>query len=104
MKWLVVSSKIINHYPEWKRTIGILNDGEVFVPAAIGGSEKKVSLSTLNTLVTVRIRHDHVYVPMVWLAESFPSSIDMCWVMGLRALSYAEKICTLKASKLTTLT
>ena len=81
MRWLVVESKEVNHFPKWKKTVGISKDGDVFVPAAIAGCEKKVSISTL-TKTHVFIRADHVYVPMIWLIGAYPSSMERCWVLG----------------------
>ncbi|MFL1545001.1 hypothetical protein [Pseudomonas sp. O39] len=88
MRWLVVNYKSLNTLPQWKRTVGISADGSVFVPAAIGGAEKTVSISTLRDQVPVRIRADHVYVPMVWLAENFPVSLEGCQMMGDAALKW----------------
>ncbi|NMX94020.1 MULTISPECIES: hypothetical protein [unclassified Pseudomonas] len=91
MRWLVVNYKNFNTLPQWKRTVGISADGSVFVPAAIGGVEKTVSISTLRDQVPVRIRADHVYVPMVWLAENYPTSLDECWIMGDAALKWCSR-------------
>ncbi|WP_143031427.1 MULTISPECIES: hypothetical protein [Pseudomonas] len=85
MRWLVVSSGEIEKLPVWKRTVGISKDGSIFVPAAIGGIEKAVSTSTLRDKISVRIRDNHVYVPMVWLAENYPRSLDECWILGSAA-------------------
>jgi hypothetical protein len=85
MRWLVVNSENVKKLPEWKRTVGISTDGSVFVPAAIGGIEKVVSTSTLRDKISIRIRDNHVYVPMVWLAENYPCSLDGCWILGSAA-------------------
>lgn len=92
MQWLVLSYESIKCAPKWKRTVGISKDGSVFVPAAIGGVEKAVSISTLKDQVPVRIRTEHVYVPMVWLAENYPLSIGKCWVMGSEALKWCSRL------------
>ncbi|WP_339531064.1 hypothetical protein [Pseudomonas mucidolens] len=88
MRWLVVKAKDMNHLPIWKRSVGISRDGTVFIPAAIGGVEKTVAISTLRDNVPVRIRADHVYVPMVWLSETCPQALDRCWFMGRAALKW----------------
>lgn len=92
MQWLVLSYKSIKFAPKWKRTVGISKDGCVFVPAAIGGVEKAVSISTLKDQVPVRIRTEHVYVPMVWLAENYPLSLGTCWVMGHAAFKWRSRL------------
>lgn len=88
MRWLVVNSKDIDHLPKWKRSVGISDDGTVFIPAAIGGVEKAVSISTLRDQIPTRIRDNHVYVPMVWLSENCPQSLERCWIMGRAAFNW----------------
>ncbi|WP_129389869.1 hypothetical protein [Pseudomonas sp. DTU12.3] len=91
MLWLCVRSPYGVKAPSWKRSIAINRDGTVFVAAAVAGKEKEVSISTLTKPTSVLICFDHVYVPMAWMVENFPTSKVRCRDMASAALSGLQK-------------
>jgi hypothetical protein len=91
MLWFCVRSSYRVQAPAWKRSIAINREGTVFVAAAIGGKEKDVSLSTLSDRTPVLLCFDHVYVPMAWMVEHFPTCKACCREMVSAALYGLQK-------------
>lgn len=86
MLWFCVRSSQGTKSPAWKRSIAINREGIVFVPAAIAGKEKDVSISTLFDRTPVLLCFDHVYVPVAWVVEHFPMCRSHCYDMVVEAL------------------
>lgn len=92
MRWLIIKSKNLDHLPQWKRSVGISDNGTIFIPAAIGRDEKVVSISTLKYQTLFRIYANHVYVPVAWLPKHWPHSLDQCCFFARAAFKqYVDK-------------
>ncbi|MGE9760933.1 hypothetical protein [Pseudomonas sp. PDM20] len=83
--WLVVDKPEGKRMPEWSRTIGVTDKGQVYVPAAMGGNEQQVVLC-LAWDGTDCIEHlNHVFVPADWMAKEFPQTAEICKAILLAA-------------------
>ncbi len=91
MTWLIVNGNDIKLFPSWKRAIYLAKDGKVYVAAALGGSEKKVSTCTLADRTPFLIYANHVYVPMLWIIKNFPAAMQYCKLIGDLALVELKK-------------
>jgi hypothetical protein len=91
MLWFCVRSSHGTKSPAWKRSIAINREGIVFVPAVIAGKEKDVSVSTLFDRTPVLLCFDHVYVPVAWMVENFPTCMARCRDMMMAALSGVQE-------------
>ena len=78
IRWIQPICKRTRHLPAWKRSLALTPDGTVFMAAAMGGSEKEVSLASLQDKVPNLICFDHVYVPAEWLQHKFGAANPWC--------------------------
>lgn len=85
MIWLESENVVGKNFPKWVRSVGISEDGTVFVPAAIAGNEQEVFLCTAYDGAAVATYRNHVFVPATWLAKEFPDAKELCEIMENRA-------------------
>lgn len=81
MIWLETENPSGKKMPKWIRSLGISDDGVVFVPAAIGGNEQNVFLCTAYDGASAATYRNHVFVPSTWLSKEFPDTRELCEVM-----------------------
>lgn len=62
----------------WRRTFGITDGGDVFMPAAVAGSEQEVLWRAAYDGIRVGEYLKHAYVPVEWMRRTYPSIIDVC--------------------------
>jgi hypothetical protein len=64
--------------PKWARTLGVTDDGRIFVPAAISGrSDMEVFLCAGYDGTPACYQGKHLFVPLDWLEREFPSGGDV---------------------------
>lgn len=78
MRWLEATNPEGKRIAQWMRSVGVREDGVVFVPAAFGGNEHEVFLCLAYDATEHVTYLDHCYVPLDWLAKEFPKSRDLC--------------------------
>ncbi|WP_176517633.1 hypothetical protein [Pseudomonas faucium] len=100
MLWISINGEGFERHPRWKRSIGIDRTGLAFIAAAVGGSEKDVSLLTLKTGAPSLICFDHVYVPASWMIENFPQSLCNSYALLVQAKEHLQRIIEQKANRL----
>lgn len=71
--------------PRWVRSMGISDDGVVFVPAAMAGNEQAVFLCTAYDGTASVTYLNHVFVSSTWLAKEYPDTRELCEIMENRA-------------------
>jgi hypothetical protein len=81
MRWISVEQPEGKRIPEWARSIGVTEDGRVFVPAAMGGSEQEVFLCLAYDGTECVEYLKHYYVPIDWMASEFPNTKETCQKM-----------------------
>ena len=92
MQWFTVSDQHLPSCPEWRRIFGINKDGEVFVPAAMAGSdmEDMVALCAAGNIQPIIFHLDHYYVPGIWLKTAFPKNRHL--IAAIEAQAYLTQI------------
>lgn len=88
MKWLTIENSENAddpQFPEWARTVGITDQGLVFVPAGLAGSEDEVAMCMLYDGTESHLYRNHTYVPADWMAAEFPKTIEACKSIVLKA-------------------
>lgn len=64
--------------PVWATTVGVSEDGQIFVTAAIAGSEQEACLRAACDGTPVAMNDGHAYVPLAWLAAKYPHARKLC--------------------------
>ena len=64
--------------PLWKRSAAIDDQGDVWVPAVIAGSEKIVFLCAGYDGEPAVIESKHLFVRASWMAREFPETREVC--------------------------
>lgn len=64
--------------PVWLTTVGVSEDGTIFVTAAITGSEEEAFLRAACDGTPVAMNDGHRYVPSTWLAAKYPHARELC--------------------------
>ncbi|AZZ76948.1 MULTISPECIES: hypothetical protein [unclassified Pseudomonas] len=85
MRWISIEQAERKKIPEWARSIGITDDGRVFVPAAIGGTEQEVYLCLAYDGTECVQYLKHYFVPVDWMASEFPHTKELCHQMLMTA-------------------
>lgn len=78
MQWFEVENPPGKRHPKWFRSAGLSDEGVVFLPGAIGGDEKKVTLCAVYDGTPIVQYLKHVYLPAQWLAKEFPKVKEVC--------------------------
>jgi hypothetical protein len=76
--WYAAPSPEGQKVPEWIRSAGIREDGQVFVPAAVAGNESEVALCLLYDGTESFTYLNHTFVPAMWMAREFPATRELC--------------------------
>lgn len=58
--------------PKWARSAILNTDGEIYVPALMGGNELQISASAAWDGVAMMALARHPFVPLTWLAREKP--------------------------------
>lgn len=85
MKWISVPTPDGKKIPEWARSIGVSERGQVFVPAGMGGKESEVVLCLMYDGVDSHLYLNHSFVPADWMAKEFPATRELCEKMVMAA-------------------
>lgn len=85
--WFAVSNPEQKRYPEWRRSFGVSDEGEVFVPAAMAGDspEDEVMLCAAGDCQSTALHLDHYFVPSAWLKREFPKHRELIELIEERA-------------------
>jgi len=85
--WFAVSNTEQKRYPEWRRSFGVSDEGEVFVPAAMAGDspEDEVMLCAAGDGQSTALHLDHYFVPSAWLKREFPKHRELIELIEERA-------------------
>ena len=79
MEWIERKNQDGEKLPRWQRSIGVSDDGTIFVPAAsAGGSENTVFFCASNDSVQVVTYLKHIYVPSSLLSLEYPEIKETC--------------------------
>lgn len=82
MQWIEVENSEGKKISKWKRSVGLSNEGVVFVPAAMTGNESDVFLCAGYDGTSVVQYLNHIYVPADWLAAEFPKTAEICKIIS----------------------
>jgi hypothetical protein len=77
--WLMVgagSSRRARLVPGWKRS-ACLCGGEVYIPAAVLGDERRVLLHLIADGVGFVRDSGHTYVPASWAKRGYPAEVEL---------------------------
>ena len=80
MKWCCVEGP----GPEWVRSAALDDEGTVFVPAIITGSEAFALICAVHDGTKMVLDGEHVYLPATWLAMNYPDVSAMCTKIDTR--------------------
>jgi len=64
--------------PKWKRSVGISNEGELYLPAYWGAAEDLVVLDAGNDGANIAYYLNHHFVPASWLSNKYPHTKELC--------------------------
>lgn len=84
MIWHTVSERPDAPLPEYLRTVGVAEDGTMYLPAAIGGSEQKAMLCASYDHEPLAVFRGHIYLRANWLAQEYRSMADVVEVIVRR--------------------
>ena len=76
--------------PEWLRTAGYAENGDVFAPAAITGNEKAAFMCAGFDGVPMFALDGHPFFPTHWLATEYPKTAELCTKIEARVRSHFE--------------
>lgn len=99
MNWFSAPKPEGTKLPEWARSYGIAENGQVFVPAAIGGKESDVVMCLGYEGTEHRVYLDHTFVPADWLASEFPESRELCEKIVMDAQAHIRANTATKTSQ-----
>ncbi|MDU8428602.1 hypothetical protein RYA99_09430 [Pseudomonas syringae pv. actinidifoliorum] len=87
VKWFSVSNPDGKRFPEWRRSFGVGDNGTVFVPSAMAGSETEVNvmLCALADRQRTATHLNHHFVPSDWLKNEFPKHFELIEIIETRA-------------------
>jgi hypothetical protein len=87
VQWFSVSNPQKKRYPEWRRSFGVSDEGKVFIPAAMAGtdSELHVMLGAAGDGQPTVAHLDHYFVPSGWLKREFPKHEELIEIIEARA-------------------
>jgi hypothetical protein len=74
----VPNQKGFKRKPEWMRSAGIEDTGDVYVPAVIVGNEMLVFLCAGWDNEPAVYLDEHLFVRASWMAREFPKVRDIC--------------------------
>lgn len=83
-QWLInnhPTNKRFNKLAKWMRSVFVGDDGSIWVPSVIAGSEGSemvVVLCAIQDNVPVLRSQKHLYVPIDWMEKEFKSTKDTC--------------------------
>lgn len=85
--WFCVSNPDGKSFPERRRSFGVSDNGEVFVPAAMAGEETEmnVTLCASGGGQSTAMHLDHHFVPSDWLKREFPKHFELIEMIEARA-------------------
>jgi hypothetical protein len=93
MHWVEIEQPQGAAVPLWQRSGAIAEDGTVFIPAAITGSEKDVVARANTASITVVTYLEHSFVPAEWMGKEFSALKKMCDLMDAKVKDlYQETI------------
>jgi hypothetical protein len=79
MIWLMVgtgSSRRARLVPEWRRS-ACLCGGEVYVPAALFGDERRMLVRLIADGVAFIRDSGHLYISISWARRAYPADVDL---------------------------
>lgn len=76
--------------PEWVRTAGYAENGDVFAPSAITGNEKVAFMCAAFDGVPMFVLDGHPFFPTHWLATEYPETAELCTKIEARVRSHFE--------------
>lgn len=89
IQWFCVPKPDGKRIPEWRRSFGINDSGDVFVPAAMAGDETEmnVTLCALADTQQTAVHLEHHFVPSGWLKDVYPKHFELIEIIEARALT-----------------
>lgn len=87
IRWFSVPNLEHKCFPEWRRSFGISDEGDVFMPAAMAGddTEMHVMLCAAAEGQVTAVHLDHHFVPIGWLKREFPKHFELIEIIDARA-------------------
>ncbi|RTT13490.1 hypothetical protein DY954_07590 [Pseudomonas aeruginosa] len=87
IRWFSVPNPEHKRFPEWRRSFGIDDQGEVYVPAAMAGDENElnVMLCAADDRQITAVHLEHHFVPSEWLKREFPKHFELIEIIEARA-------------------
>jgi hypothetical protein len=70
--WYVFANPGTKQWPQWARQCALDANGDLWLPAALGGNEMVVVLACGFDGETVVTESEHAYVRAAWLEKEFP--------------------------------
>lgn len=85
--WFCVSNPDGKRFPEWRRSFGVSDGGDVFIPAAMAGDETElnVMLCASGDGQSTSVHLDHHFVLSDWLKRMFPKHLELIEIIEARA-------------------
>ena len=72
MQWLTLRSKNERAAPEWARAVGVMPDGELFLPAAIGSDDEAAGAACAAFDGEPLVEHrGHMFLRAQWLRSEY---------------------------------
>lgn len=90
MYWIEMEQPEGKRIQKWQRSAAITDEGVVFVPGAIAGSEHEVMLCAAYDGTSVINHLKHLYVPANWLAKEFPETKEVCELISSRVKEISD--------------
>ena len=92
MRWIYVPNPVgFKPKPEWMRSAALADDGTIYAPAVIAGSEQEVLLCASFDGVSVAMDSGHLFVPTKWMAQEFKHAAEVCQKIEASVLTHFAK-------------
>lgn len=88
ISWCRVDAFFSQDSAQWKRSAGMDEHGDIYVPAIIAGEEKKIFFDSDRDEEPIAILDDHLFVRSKWVEKNYPDTKE---TLGKIEKSFMEK-------------
>lgn len=85
VEWFTLQSWTEHDPPDWARTLGVSDTGQVFMPAAGLGTERDIVIKALKDAQPLAEFKAHFFVRTDWALQAVPSMADAIRLVVTRA-------------------
>ncbi len=86
----IISNPDDKTIPRWMRMAFVDTNDDVYIPAAVSGSEDSAAYSAMFDGEPAIANDGHVYLRTSWVAKEFPAEADLCRLIERRAREHAK--------------